>query len=310
MKILILGAGGIGGYFGGRLAQAGADVTFLVRPRRAQQLAENGLVIKSPAGDARIAPATVLAENLRPDYDLVMLACKAYDLDAAITAVAPAIGTHTAILPTLNGLRHIDVLAERFGAAHVLGGLAQIAVTLTPAGEIHHLGDFHLLAFGERSGGHSPRCEAFNEVCGRANFTARLTDNINLELWEKFAFLATLAGMTCLMRASVGAIMAADDGEALTREMLEECRKVAAAAGHSPRADAMARYTALLTERGSGFTASMLRDIERGSPTESEHIVGDMLARARALRVAAPLLRVARAHLQAYERAREKPGSE
>jgi 2-dehydropantoate 2-reductase len=304
MKILILGAGGIGGYFGGRLAQTGADVTFLVRPPRAQQLAKNGLVIKSPAGDARSAAATVLAEHLRPDYDLVILACKAYDLDAAITAVAPAIGTHTAILPTLNGLRHIDVLADHFGAAHVLGGLAQIAVTLTPAGEINHLGNFHLLAFGERSGGHSPRCEEFAEVCARANFTARLSDNINLELWEKFVFLATLAGITCLMRASVGTIMATDDGEALTRDMLEECRKVAAAAGHPPRADAMARYAGLLTERGSGFTASMLRDIERGGSTEGEHIVGDMFARARALRVAAPLLRVARAHLQVHELAR------
>ena len=304
MKILILGAGGIGGYFGGRLSQTGADVTFLVRPRRKQQIAESGLVIKSPAGDARITAATVLAEHLRPDYDLVIIACKAYDLDAAITTVAPAIGAHTAILPTLNGLRHIDVLAERFGAARVLGGLAQIAVTLRPAGEIHHLGDFHLLAFGERSGGHSPRCEEFAEVCARANFTARLSDNINLELWEKFVFLATLAGITCLMRASVGAIMATDDGEALTRDMLEECRKVAAAAGHPPRVDAMVRYTGLLTERGSEFTASMLRDIERGGPTEGEHIVGDMLARARALRVAAPLLRVARAHLQAYQLAR------
>jgi len=304
MKILILGAGGIGGYFGGRLTQASADVTFLVRPRRARQLAENGLVIKSPMGDARIAAATVLAENLRPEYDLVILACKAYDLDAAIAAVVPAIGPHTAILPTLNGLRHIDVLAERFGAAHVLGGLAQIAVTLTPAGEIHHLGDFHVIAFGERSGGHSLRCRAFAKVCARANFTAHPSDHINLELWEKFVFLATLAGMTCLMRASVGAIMEADDGEALTREMLEECRKVAVAAGHPPRADAMSRHAELLTERGSGFTASMLRDMERSGPTEGEHIVGDMLARARTFRVAAPLLRMAHAHLQTYEAAR------
>lgn len=244
MKILVLGAGGIGGYFGGRLAQSGADVTFLVRSPRARQLAESGLVVKSPAGDARIPVTTTVAEKVRPDYDLVILACKAYDLEAATTAVAPAVGAHTAILPTLNGLRHIEVLAERFGAARVLGGLAQIAATLTPAGEIHHLGEFHLLVFGERTGARSPRCAAFSDIC------ARCSEEINLELWEKFVFLTTLAGMTCLMRAAVGAIMQAKDGEALTREMIEECRKIAGAAGHPPRADAVSRYTALLTERG------------------------------------------------------------
>lgn len=303
MKILVLGAGGIGGYFGGRLAATGADVTFLVRPGRAAQLAERGLVIRSPAGDIELPVATVLAEDLKPHYDLAMVACKAYDLDPALAALAPGMGPHTAILPTLNGLRHIDVLSARFGATRVLGGFAQIAVTLTPEGEIHHLGDFHLLAFGERSGGPSPRCEAFAEVCAEANFTARPSDNINLELWEKFVFLATLAGMTCLMRASVGAIMRADDGEALMRDMLEECHKVAAAAGHPPGAETMARYAKLLTERGSDFTASMLRDIERGGAIEGEHIVGDMLRRGKALGIMMPLLRTALCSLQTYERA-------
>ena len=304
MKILVLGAGGIGGYFGGRLAAAGADVTFLVRPKRAVQLADKGLVIKSPHGDMRHAVNTVLAEDLKPLYDLVMFACKAFDLDGAITAITPAIGPHTAILPSLNGLRHIDALQETFGAARVLGGLAQIAVTLTPEGEIRHLSDFHLLVFGERSGGNSPRCEAFAQICAGANFTSRLSDNINLELWEKFVFLATLAGMTCLMHAGVGAIMRADDGETLMRDMLEECRRIAAAAGHPPRADVMARYAGLLTERGSGFSASMLRDIERGGPIEGDHIVGDMLRRGKALGLATPLLRTALCSLQTYERGR------
>ena len=304
MKILVLGAGGIGGYFGGRLAQAGADVTFLVRPNRAAQLADKGLVIKSPHGDVQRAVNTMLAEDLEPVYDLLMLACKAYDLETAITAITPAVGPHTAILPTLNGLRHIDVLQETFGAARVLGGLAQIAVTLTPEGEIRHLSDFHLLVFGERSGGNSPRCEAFAHICAEANFASRPSDSINLELWEKFVFLATLAGMTCLMRASVGAIMRADDGEALMRDLLEECRRIAVAAGHPPRADIMARYAGLLTERGSNFAASMLRDIERGAPTEGEHIVGDMVRRGRTLGIVTPLLRTAWCSLQTYERGR------
>lgn len=304
MKILVLGAGGIGGYFGGRLAAAGADVVFLVRPKRAAQLADKGLVIKSPHGDMQRTVNTMLAADLKPVYDLVVLACKAYDLDMAITAITPAVGPHTAILPTLNGLRHIDVLQDTFGAARVLGGLAQIAVTLAPEGEIRHLSDFHLLVFGERSGGRSPRCDAFAQLCAEANFTARLSDTINLELWEKFVFLATLAGMTCLMRASVGAIMRADDGETLMRDMLEECRRIASAAGHPPRADTLARYAGLLTERGSSFAASMLRDVERGGPTEGEHIVGDMVQRGKALGIATPLLRTALCNLQTYERGR------
>jgi len=301
MKILVLGAGGIGGYFGGRLAAAGADVTFLVRPRRAEQLAKNGLVIKSPRGDLQRPVATVLAHQLQPGYDLIFLTCKAYDLAAAVAAIAPAVDKRTALLPALNGIRHLDVLKEKFGEDRVLGGLAQIAVTLTPEGEIHHLSEFHLLAFGELTGGRSPRCEALAGTCARSGFTWRLSDNIHLELWEKFVFLCTLAGMTCLMLASVGAITRTADGEALMREMLEECRKVAAASGHEPRPEVLARYVSLLIDRGSGFTASMLRDIERKGPTEGEHIVGDMLHRARQLKIDAPLLRVASSHLQAYE---------
>ena len=304
MKILVLGAGGIGGYYGGRLAAAGADVTFLVRPRRAEQLANNGLVIKSPRGDLRRPAATLLAGQLRPGYDLIFLTCKAYDLAAAIATVAPAVDKRTALLPALNGMQHLDVLKEKFGEARVLGGVAQIAVTLTPEGEIHHLGEFHVLTFGELSGQSSPRCEAFARLCANANFTSRLSDNIQLELWEKFVFLCTLAGMTCLMRASVGTIARTDDGEALMREMLEECHRVAAASGHEPRSEVMTRYAGLLTDRKSGFTASMLRDIERKGPTEGEHIVGDMLRRARQLGIDTPLLRVARSHLQAYETGR------
>lgn len=304
MRILVLGAGGIGGYFGGRLAAAGADVTFLVRPRRAEQLAKNGLVIKSPCGDLHQQVATILAAQLRPGYDLVFLTCKAYDLAAAVEAVAPAVDARTALLPALNGIQHLDVLKVKFGEERVLGGVAQIAVTLTPEGEIHHLGEFHVFTFGELSGRRSSRCEAFARLCANANFTSRLSDNIQLELWEKFVFLSTLAGMTCLMRASVGAIMRTADGEALMRGMLEECRKVAAASGHEPQPEVLARYASLLTDRNSGFTASMLRDIERGGPTEGKHIVGDMLHRALQLGINTPLLRVAFSHLQAYEQGR------
>jgi len=305
VKVLVLGAGGIGGYFGGRLAQAGADATFLVRERRAEQLARDGLTIRSPFGDARLSVQTVLAGHLTPVYDIVLITCKAYDLEAAMAAIAPAVGPETALVPVLNGVRHIEDLEARFGPQRVLGGLVQIAATLAPGGEVHHLNKLHLLVFGERDGSLTPRGEAFARVCASALFESRLSRTIYLELWEKFVFLATLAGMTCLMRASVGAIMKAADGEALMRDMLEECRKVAATSGTPPRAEAMARYAGLLTERDSSFTASMLRDMEREGPIEGEHIVGDMLRRARKFGISAPLLRAAYAHLQAYEATRK-----
>jgi 2-dehydropantoate 2-reductase len=299
VRILVLGAGAVGGYFGGRLAEAGGDVTFLVRPRRAAALAANGLIIASPAGDATLAVRTVTAAAA--PYDLVLLCCKAYDLDGAMESVAPAVGAESCVLPLLNGLRHLDLLDARFGAPRVLGGVCAIAATLGEGGRILHLSKFHRITFGERDGRRSERVDAFAALAARARFESAASDAILLEMWEKWVLLATLAGMTCLMRAPVGAIVATRDGEALTDELLGECGAVAAASGFAPRAAFLERTHGMLTARGSPFTASMLRDIERGGPTEGAHILGDLLQRARALGVAAPLLRVAACHTEAYE---------
>ena len=308
MRILVLGAGGVGGYFGGRLAEAGGDVTFLVRERRAAELAADGLVIKSPCGDATLRVQTVRAGEPLAPYDIVLLCCKAYDLESAMDSIAPAMGAESAVLPVLNGLSHLDRLDGRFGAARVLGGLAQIAATIGAGGRIEHLNKAHRIVFGERDGRRSARATALAALLARGKFDSALSDQIVLEMWEKFVMLATLAGMTCLMRAAVGAIMATGEGEALMGEFLAECAAVATAAGYPPRAPFLARAQALVTERGSPFTASMLRDIERGGPTEGDHILGDLLRRARALGVATPLLRTAASHVEAYEarRAQER----
>jgi 2-dehydropantoate 2-reductase len=303
VRILVLGAGAIGGYFGGRLAEAGADVTFLVRERRAAELASHGLVIASPCGDAHLRVRTVTAAP--EPFDIVLLCCKAYDLPGAIASIAPAVGRNSAVLPLLNGLRHLDELNGRFGAERVLGGLCAIPATLGANGRIEHLGKFHRMTFGEQDGRSSKRVETFAALAARTRFEAAASDAILQEMWEKWVLLATLAGMTCLMRAPVGAIVATREGEALTNELLGECSAVAAASGFAPRADVLERTSAMLTARGSSFTASMLRDIERSGPTEGEHILGDLLQRARALRVAAPLLRIAACHLQAYEERRK-----
>jgi 2-dehydropantoate 2-reductase len=304
MRILVLGAGAVGGYFGGRLAEAGIDVTFLVRQRRAAELAAHGLVIKSPCGDAALAVRTVTAAAA--PYDLVLLCCKAYDLAGAIDGIAPAMGRESLVLPLLNGMRHLDLLDERFGAARVLGGLCGIPATLGANGRIEHLDAFHRLAFGERDGRRSERAAAFAALAARAKFDSRLSDDILQEMWEKWVLLATLAGMTCLMRAPVGAVVATRDGAALTNDLLAECGAVAAAAGYAPRPEVLERTRAMLTSPGSSFTASMLRDIERGGPTEGEHILGDLLRRARSAGIAAPLLRIATCHVEAHEARRSR----
>jgi len=299
MRILILGAGGVGGYFGARLAAAGVDVRFLVRPARAASLDRAGLVVFSPLGDLR-QPVTVLTAATAP-VDAVLLTCKAYDLAPAIEAIAPAVGAETVILPMLNGLRHYDALEARFSPRRVLGGLCHLGVTQTPAGEIRHLSPLQRFVLGPRWPEQAEACGRLHQTLSRGGFEPRLSPEIRLETWEKFVLLATYAGMTCLMRAPVGRIMRADEGEALMLEMLAECVAVATGAGYPPRADFLAETRAMLTEPGSPGSASMLRDIERGGRTEGEHILGDMLARARAGGGAAPLLRLAHAHLQVYE---------
>jgi len=306
MRILVVGAGAIGGYFGGRLLQAGRDVVFLVRPRRAALLAKHGLSIRSRFGDFHApAPPIVSGEGLAEPFDLVVLGCKAYDLEGAMASFARAVGPQTAILPLLNGMRHLDVLADRFGPERVLGGQCVISAMLDADGGIVHLNDLHALTFGELDGARTQRIEAIASVLSGARFDARLSENIRQDMWEKWLFIATAAGITCLMRAAIGDIVAAGAAE-LATGLLDECAAIATAEGYPPRQPWLGRARAALTASGSLLTASMLRDIEARSPTEGDHILGDLLRRA-AKADDRSLLRIAHAHLEACEarRARE-----
>jgi 2-dehydropantoate 2-reductase len=305
MRILVVGAGATGGYFGGRLIEAGRDVTFLVRPRRAAELAASGLVIKSAAGNLTVpSPPTVLADALDTPFDLILLSCKAYDLDSAIAAFAPAVGPQTAIVPLLNGMRHLDVLDTHFGRQRVLGGQCYIAATLDQDRAIIHLNNDHELSFGERDSGRSTRIDAISGEMAGVLFKARASEQILQEMWEKWVFLATLAGGTCLMRAAIGDIVAAPGGKDFMLGLLEECRAVAQVNRHSPRDAFIERYRVALTAEGSTLTASMLRDIERGAAIEADHIIGDLIQRGGDISLrpsGASRLRLAYAHLKAYE---------
>lgn len=300
MRTLVVGAGAVGGYFGGRLLEAGRDVTFLVRPRRAAELAQSGLRIRSRFGDVTLpAPPTTLAESLTEPFDLVLLSCKAYDLTGAIASFAPAVGPETAILPVLNGMRHVELLADRFGPHCVLGGQCLIAATLDENHDIVHLNDSHALTFGERDGTMSARIKAIEDLMKGARFDVHASANILLDMWEKWVFLATLAGCTCLMRASVGDIATAPGGADLVLGIIEECRSIAAAAGYSPREALLARTRKMATAKGSPLTASMLRDIENGAAIEADHIIGNLLQRGQGGRLT--LLPIVFTHLKAYE---------
>ena len=303
MRILVLGAGGIGGYFGGRIQAAGGDVTFLVRPLRAAQLRQNGLQVHSPHGDLRINPQVVTSDELRAagHFDVIVLSCKAYDLASAIEAIAPAVGETSVILPLLNGVSHIATLAARFGEARVLGGVAFISVALAPSGEIKHLNALHRLAAGSLTATPSMWLAPLAQLFAASGFEFVLADDIEQTMWDKFVFLTTLAAATCTLRASVGDILRTVAGEDFINGLLGECVSVAAACGHPVGEVPLAAYRKQLTEPGSALMASMLRDVERGSVTEAEHILGDMVSRAQAKGVAAPLLRLAYSHLQAYE---------
>ena len=309
MRVLVVGAGAIGGYFGGRLVQAGRDVTFLVRPRRAEQIRKNGFAIRVAAERADLAVRAIVSEQIEASYDLVLVTCKAYDLESAMDGCAPAVGPETAILPLLNGMRHLDLLSERFGASRLLGGQCVITATLDERGHAVRLGPTATLTFGELNGASSKRTEAIATTMQDAGFAVRLSNVVLLEMWEKWVLLGTFAGMTCLMRGAVGDIVAAGAAD-LTEALLEECRQIAAAQDQMIRPDVLQRTRALLTQANSTVMASMLRDLERGARTEADHVLGDLLDRQSELAVISPsLLRIAYLNLKTYEARRAREGS-
>ena len=304
MRVLILGAGAIGGYYGARLIETGHDVAFLVRPARAACLAAHGLHVRRNQGDFAQPVQAITAIEPPAGYDLVVVSCKAYDLASAIAVIAPAVAASTFVLPLLNGLRQLDALDAAFGAARVLGGVCQISVTLDDEGFIRQFGALDRLTFGSRALASPVPAAVANSLQGLGPNAIHSAD-ILAAMWEKFAFIATLAGITCLMRGSVGEIVATAAGADIARRLHGECVQTAQRSGHALSAQTVADAEHFLTTPGSPLKASMLRDVERGARTEAEHILGDLYARAQAHGVDTPLLGAALAHLRVYEKQRE-----
>jgi len=304
MKILVLGAGGVGGYFGGRLAQSGADVTFLVRPARRAQIARDGLRIASPLGDLTAAVNTVTSADLTPVYDLVILTCKAYDLESSMDAIAPAMSATCTVLPLLNGLVHLERLDARFGSSQVLGGSCAIDVMLMPDGLIRHSGTLQRIVFGERDRQPSPRTLAFADALAKSSLDWEHAGDVLLRMWEKLVMLSALASMTCLFRGNIQEIMSAPGGREAAVRALAANVEIATREGFPPTPSAVTQSQQRLTDPAGAWSASMMRDMEGGRPVEADHIVGFMLERARAHGVDDLVLSMAYTHLKTYERRR------
>jgi 2-dehydropantoate 2-reductase len=236
-------------------------------------------------------------------FDLILLACKAYDLTSAIEAVTPAAGPLTMVLPLLNGIAHLETLDRAFERKRVLGGVAHLSVTRQADGSIAHLNDYHRLIVGARSRIGDDALIRLAGLFERVGVDCRISDDIEQELWEKLVFIATLAGATCILRTSVGGILGTHAGPGLVADLLAECQAIATAAGHPPTQERLAAYRAQLLEPGSSLKSSMLRDIEDGKRTEGEHILGDMVRHGERLGVSTPLLAICRSCVEAWDAA-------
>lgn len=303
MRWLILGAGALGGYFGARLLKGGADVTFLVRPRREQQLQRDGLVVHTQDGDTlRYDVRTLRQGGIDKPFDVVLLTCKAYDLDGAMDAIAPAIGPGTAILPVLNGVRHVDVLKDRFGAAQVLGGITAINAALLPDGAIQQSQlRINMNHLGELDGRKSTRCAAIAQALTSGGLQAEAVDDVMASLWQKFFGYACVATVATLTRSRAGVVARASAGAAFVSAVLAEVASVVAAEGTlvSPQVLALIRGT--YAQPDSTYVPSILVDMEEGRPTEGEHTIGDLVERANRRGIPVPTLTAARCNLQTYE---------
>jgi 2-dehydropantoate 2-reductase len=306
MRFLILGAGGIGGYFGGMAAFAGQDVTFLVRERRAQSLRRQAMTILMP--DTRrveIEPVLLVDNAPAAPFDVVVLSCKAYDLDSALNAIEPRLSPHTVVLPLLNGLAHYAAIDERLSAERVLGGFAQIGVTLRADGMIQRMSEGASIILGSR---HPAVTDIATRSIARALSNdyaeAKVSPNLAAETWAKFAYLGALAVSTCLLRGAVAEIQATDHGKSLLAAIFQEICSIAAAEGFPLDERWVSERRRLFETISLSESSSMYRDLLAGNQVESDHIIGDLLRRAEASGVATPYVAAAYCQLQVYENSR------
>jgi len=300
MRILMAGAGATGGYFGARLAQAGQDVTFLVRERRYQQLQARGLVLQTPQGTEKLQPQLTQANTLTGHYDLIIVTVKSFALDQVMDDIAPAVGPDSLIMPILNGMRHIATLQQRFGEDKVIGGLCKINATLGDEGEVIQLTPLHQLLYGALDGNNDARLQRVDAALRDCQVDTLFSDNIMDELWEKWLLLSTLGAVCCLARGNTQQILTSRGGEALLQGIFAEILSVITAEGYQPRPAVTARIFELLNNPSTPMTSSMYRDLTQGFDIEADQVIGDLLLRAKRNGLSTPLLNAVDVNLQVY----------
>jgi 2-dehydropantoate 2-reductase len=301
MRILMVGAGAVGGYFGGRLLEKGEDVTFLIRENRKKQLSQHGLRIESVNGNVTLEPKTIVTGEKVEPFDVVILSTKAYHLESVVNDISSYIGETTMILPVLNGISHIDLLKERFGAENVIGGLCFIETTLDENGIIHQSSPFHDLVFGELNGEQTERISKLQQVTSDTKANFRASNNIMKELWHKYLFITMLSGITTLTRSPVGPILEANGGLDLVRNLGVELTEIARKINAPIASDYEETIVQRISQMGYKMKSSMQRDIEKGLPVEADHLQGHLYQLAKEHQVTVPLLQTIYTNLKVYE---------
>lgn len=289
MRIGIFGTGGVGGYFGLRLAKAGSDVHFIARGRHLEAIRNHGLKVESALGDATLKPASATDDVAAVGpVDLAILAVKLYDTEDAATAMAPLVGPETTVMSLQNGVTANDTLTKAFGRERLIGGSCSIAAVVGAPGVIRHTGTMASMAFGEWDGRRTPRVESLLAACRKAGIDATLADDIAAVIWSKFIFLSAFSGITCMMRLPIGPIRADPETRALHRRAMEEAFAIARRKGVRLADDEVEKRMAFTDGLPAEMYASMYHDLTAGRRLELKWLSGAVVEMGKTLGVPTP----------------------
>ena len=302
MKIVVMGTGGVGGYFGARLAAAGHDVGFVARGQHLAAIKRNGLKVLSEKGDLTIHPAR--ASDTPGDLgiaDIVLFCVKAYDTESAAELIKPVVGPDTGVIPFLNGIGHMEILERVLGPSHVMGGVANISALIEKPGVIRHFASMQILRVGEMDDAATPRIEAFRAACAEAGIDAPVPSSIQRELWQKFVMICTLAGANCLTRLPLGNCRSHPATRALMESLANETVAVAKALSIPLPEDQVERTMAVLDMLPPTMKASILAALERGEKLEASALNGSVARLGEAHGINTPMNHTVYAALAPHE---------
>ncbi len=302
MKIAMMGTGGVGGYYGGLLAQTGQDVTFIARGAHLRAIQDKGLQVKSVLGDFVVQPARATDNPAQVGpVDLVLFATKTYHTDEAAKAIAPMVGPDTAVLSLQNGVDAADRIGAVVGMEHLLGGATWLSAAVEAPGVIGQYSQFRRIVLGELDGRTTPRVQAIYAALAATPATVELVGNILEVLWTKFVFISAVSALGSLTRVPMGEYRDVPEARAVLVQALEEVAAVGRAKGVTLAPDVVAKTLAFIDNSSPGIKPSMQRDVETGRPTELESMIGVVVRFGEQLGVPAPLMSLAYAMLKPGE---------